>query len=67
MKLLRGQGFFITSFIITTTTVVSVSFTEYDWVYKTFCTVGDFTTPILRLLWQNHYVWNVHDQWVMIE
>ena len=29
MKLLRGQEFFITSFIITASAVVSVSLTEY--------------------------------------
>ena len=30
MKLLRGQEFFITSFIVTATAVVSVSLTKYD-------------------------------------
>ena len=34
MKLLRGQEFFITSFIVTATAVMSVSLTKYDSVWR---------------------------------
>ena len=55
MKLLRGQGFFITSFIITASAVVSVSLTEYglidglegwsdvgDWCWRQFLLMARF-------------------------